>query len=47
MVSPSLPCLNDVLLVEDLTANLICISQLCDQDLNVNFSYLNDCHQQR
>lgn len=28
--SPSFPCLDDVLLVEGLTANLINISQLCD-----------------
>lgn len=38
MVSPSLPCLNDMLLVEGLTTNLISISQLCDQGFNVNFS---------
>ena len=38
MVSFSLPCLNDVLLVEDLRVNLISISQLCDQGLNVIFS---------
>ena len=32
------PCMDDVLLVEGLTANLISISQLCDQGLSVNFS---------
>lgn len=30
--------LDNVLLVDDLTANLISISQLCDQDMTVNFS---------
>jgi len=29
--------LNNVLLVKELTTNLISISQLCDQGLNVNF----------
>lgn len=38
MVSPILPCLNDVLMVEGLTTKLICIRQLYDQGLNVNFS---------
>lgn len=38
MVCPGLPCLNDVLLAEGFTSNLIIISQLCDQGLNVNFS---------
>lgn len=37
LVSPGFPSLNDVLLVEELTVNLISISQLCDQDLDVNF----------
>lgn len=35
---PSLPSLNDVLLVEDLTINLINISQQCNQELCVNFN---------
>lgn len=34
----SSPSLEDVLLVKGLTANLISISQLCDQGLLVNFS---------
>ena len=38
MISHVLPYLTDVLLVEGLTANLIIISQLRDQRLNVNFS---------
>ena len=38
LVRPGSPCLDDVLLVEGLTANLISISQLCDQGLNVKFS---------
>lgn len=42
MVCPSFPYLNDVALVEGITANLISISQLCDQGLNVNFNKL-DC----
>lgn len=42
MVSPGLPCLNDMLLVEGKIANLISISQLCDQGLNVNFS-ISEC----
>lgn len=37
-ISLGLPCFNDVLLVEGLTANFISIIQLCDQYLNVNFS---------
>jgi len=35
-----LPRLDNVLLVKGLTANLISISQLCDQGLKVNFSKL-------
>jgi len=35
-----LPKLDDVLLVKGLTANLISISQLCDQGLKVNFTKL-------
>ncbi|PNX99239.1 gag-pol polyprotein, partial [Trifolium pratense] len=35
---PDLPSLDNVLLVEGLTANLISISQLCDQGLNVSFN---------
>lgn len=33
-----LPSLDDVMLVEELTANLINISQLCDQGLKVSFT---------
>ncbi|MCH83415.1 gag-protease polyprotein, partial [Trifolium medium] len=33
---PGLPCLDDVLLVEGLITNLISISQLCDQGLDVH-----------
>lgn len=33
-----LPSLDDVLYVKGMTANLISISQLCDQDLKVNFT---------
>jgi hypothetical protein len=36
LVSPDLPYLDNVLLVEGLTANLISISQLCDQGLDVS-----------
>lgn len=32
------PCLDDVMLVKGLIANLIKVSQLCDQGLNVNFN---------
>ena len=39
---PGLPCLKEALLVEDLTVNLISISQLCDQILFVNFTR-DDC----
>ena len=35
---PGVPNLDNVLLVKGLTANLINISQLCDQGLNVNFT---------
>lgn len=38
MVNHGLPCLNDVLLVEGFTTNLISISHICDQAFNVNFS---------
>jgi len=38
LVSDGLPRLNNVLLVKGLTANLISISQLCDQGMVVNFS---------
>lgn len=30
LVCPSFPCLNDMILVEGLTTNLININQLCD-----------------
>jgi hypothetical protein len=36
--SPGVPELNNVLLVKGLTANLISISQLCDQGFNVQFT---------
>jgi len=38
MVSAGLPRLDNVLLVNGLTTNLISISQLCDKGLSVNFS---------
>src|ERR1044072_1267729 len=38
LVKTGSPSLDDVLLVEGLTANLISISQLCDQGLVVRFS---------
>lgn len=38
LVYPSLPSLNDVLLIEGSTANLISISQLYYHGLNVNFN---------
>jgi hypothetical protein len=38
LINKGLPKLNDVLLVKGLTANLISISQLCDQGLKVNFT---------
>lgn len=37
MARLELPCLKDVLLVKDLTANLISISQLCNQGFIVSF----------
>jgi hypothetical protein len=38
MICKGLPRLNDVFIVEGLTANLISISQLCDQGLKVMFT---------
>jgi hypothetical protein len=38
LAGPNTPCLDDVLLVEGLTANLISISQLCEQGLKVHFN---------
>jgi len=38
LVSEGSPRLDNVLLVKGLAANLISISQLCDQGLSVNFS---------
>ncbi|MCI44845.1 gag-pol polyprotein, partial [Trifolium medium] len=38
LASPGSLCLDDVLLVEGLTANLISISQHCEQGLNVHFN---------
>ncbi|GAU36127.1 hypothetical protein TSUD_292870 [Trifolium subterraneum] len=38
LINNSLPKLDNVLLVKGLTANLISISQLCDQGLKVNFT---------
>ena len=38
LLCTGLPRLNDVLLVKSLTANLISISQLCDQGLKVHFT---------
>jgi hypothetical protein len=38
LIKHGLPRLDNVLLVKGLTANLIIISQLCDQGLEVNFS---------
>ncbi|GAU37336.1 hypothetical protein TSUD_395170 [Trifolium subterraneum] len=38
LINKSLPKLENVLLVKGLTANLISISQLCDQGLKVNFT---------
>jgi len=38
LVSEGSPRLDNVLLVKGLAANLISISQLCDQSLSVNFS---------
>lgn len=38
IVSPRFPCLDDMLLVERLTSNLISISQLRDQGINVSIN---------
>ena len=38
LINHGMPRLDNVLLVRGLTANLISISQLCDQGLEVNFS---------
>jgi hypothetical protein len=38
MINNGLPRLDNVLLVKELTANLISIIQLCDQGLKVNFT---------
>ncbi|KAK2396393.1 gag-protease polyprotein [Trifolium repens] len=38
LAGPNTPCLDDVLLVEGHTANLISISQLCEQGLKVHFN---------
>lgn len=38
LVSLDLPCLDDVLLVEGLTINLIGVSQLCDQGMDVSYN---------
>lgn len=38
LVCTGLPRLDDILLVKGLTANLISISQLCDQGLKANFT---------
>ncbi|MCI54222.1 gag-pol polyprotein, partial [Trifolium medium] len=38
LISSGLPKLDNVLLVKRLTANLISISQLCDQDMKLNFT---------
>ncbi|MCI54039.1 gag-pol polyprotein, partial [Trifolium medium] len=38
LINSGLPKLNNVLLVKGLTANLISISQLCDQGMKVNFT---------
>ncbi|WJX72422.1 hypothetical protein P8452_56307 [Trifolium repens] len=38
LAGPNTPCLDDVLLVEGLTTNLISISQLCEQGLKVHFN---------
>jgi len=38
LVCTGLPRLDDVLLLKGLTANLISISQLCDQGLKFNFT---------
>jgi hypothetical protein len=38
LVSPGLPSLDDVLLIEGLTTNFISIRQLCEQGFNVHFN---------
>lgn len=38
LVSADLPCLDDVLLVEGIIANLISINKLCEQGLNVSYN---------
>jgi len=38
LIKNGLPRLDNILLVKGLTANLISISQLCDQGMEVNFS---------
>jgi len=38
LIKNGLPRLDNVLLVKGLTANMISISQLCDQGMKVNFS---------
>ena len=40
--APEIPSLEDVFYVEGLKANLISISQICDKELNVQFSQ-NEC----
>ena len=40
LIKHGLPILDNVLLVKGLTANLISISQLCDQGMEINFSKL-------
>ena len=42
LVYPGPPRLYDMLLVEGLISNLINISQLCDQSLNVSFN-ISEC----
>ena len=41
LIKHGLPRLNNVLLVKGLTTNLISISQLCDQGMEVSFSSLD------
>ena len=38
LVYPGLPSLENVMLVEGMTTNLISIIQLCDQGLNISFN---------
>jgi hypothetical protein len=47
LAGPSSPCLDDMLLVEGLTANLISISQLCEQGLKCSLQQLRMHHSQR